>query len=164
MEDTSKKIALGAYRYGMLKMDSKQDIVFDIKNITKFEGNTGPYIMYTYARAMSIMEKAGMDVGSLQYHLENFHEVGLSDYESSLLRDMYKFPETIMSSADNMSPHIISNYLYEFAQKFNSFYGGSPVLNAIEDVRNFRLILVFCSAQIIKNGLKLLGIKVVEKM
>lgn len=164
MEDTSKKIALGAYRYGMLKMDSKQDIVFDIKNITKFEGNTGPYIMYTYARAMSVMEKAGMDIDSLQYHLENFHGVDLSEYESSLLKDMNKFPETIMSSADNMSPHIIANYLYDFAQKFNSFYGVNPVLNATEEVRNFRLVLVYCSSQIIKNGLKLLGIKVVEKM
>ena len=164
LEDTSKKIALGAYRYGMLKMDAKQDIVFDIQNITKFEGNTGPYLMYTYARAMSIVEKAGMEVDSVKYHLEDFQEVSLSENESSLLRDMYRFPETIMSSADNMSPHIISNYLYEFAQKFNSFYGGSPVLNAKENIRGFRLILVYCSSQIIKNGLKLLGIKVVEKM
>lgn len=164
LEDTGKKIALAAYRYGMLKVDSKQDIVFDINSVTKFEGNTGPYLMYTYARAMSIMEKAGVGTRSLESNIELFKNIKLEDKEYSLLREMRKFPEVIMSSADNMSPHIIANFLYDFAQKFNSFYGEIPVLNAREDIKDFRLVLVYCSSQIIKNGLKLLGIKVVEKM
>ena len=164
LEDTGRKIALGAYRYGMLKMDSKQDIVFDIKNVTKFEGNTGPYIMYTYARAMSIIEKAGFESNAVSYKPEDFEGVALSDREISLLRDIYKFPEIIMSCVDNMTPHILANYLYDYCQKFNSFYGEVPVLNAEEKVRDFRLFLVSGASQVIKNGLKLLGIKAVDKM
>jgi arginyl-tRNA synthetase len=90
--------------------------------------------------------------------------VSLSDREVALLRDIYKFPEVIVSCVDNMTPHILANYLYDYCQKFNSFYGEVPVLNAQKNVRDFRLFLVFGSSQIIKNGLKLLGIKAVDKM
>jgi len=164
LEGTGRKISLAAYRYGMLKVDPKQDIVFDFDTVTRFEGNTGPYLMYTYARAMSILEKAGVEKDSIEYSLELFENIDLDDREKIILRDIYKFSEAIMLSADNLTPHILANYLYNFAQKFNSFYGEVPVLNAKENYKDFRLVLVFCSSQIIKNGLKILGISVVEKM
>ncbi len=164
LEETSKKIALAAYRYGMLRIDPKQDIVFDINDVTRFEGNTGPYLMYTYARAMSIVEKSGIEASSLESNIELFENIKMEEKEISLLRFMCTFSETVSLSADTMSPHLIANFLYDFAQKFNSFYSEVPVLNAKEDLRFFRLVLVYCSAQVIKNGLKLLGINVVEKM
>jgi len=164
LEETSKKIALAAYRYGMLRIDPKQDIVFDINDVTRFEGNTGPYLMYTYARAMSIVEKSGIEASSLESNIELFENIKMEEKEVSLLRFMCTFPETVSLSADTMSPHLVANFLYDFAQKFNSFYSEVPVLNAKEDLRFFRLVLVYCSSQVIKNGLKLLGINVVEKM
>jgi len=164
LKETGKKIALAAYRYGILKVDPKQDIVFNFDMVSKFEGNTGPYLMYTYARAMSILEKAGSEKNSMDFSLELFENIDLGEREKDILREIYKFPEAVMLSADNLTPHVISNYLYNFAQKFNSFYGEVPVLNAKDISKDFRLVLVYCSSQIIKNGLKLLGINVVEKM
>lgn len=164
LKETGKKIALAAYRYGILKVDPRQDIVFNFDMVSKFEGNTGPYIMYTYSRARSILEKAGIEEESLDFSLELFENIDLEDRERDLLRQIYKFPEVVMLSADNLTPHIIANYLYDFAQKFNSFYGETPVLNAEDYLRDFRLILVLGSSRIIKNGLKLLGINVVERM
>lgn len=164
LTNTSKKVALAAYRYGMLKVDPRQDIVFDIKNLTRFEGNTGPYLMYTYARAMSILEKAGEQMDLEDYSLELFEDVYMEKEERSLLRELYKFPEVVMTSADNFTPHVIANFLYDLAQKFNAFYSEVPVLNSDDGIRDFKLALVRSYAQVIKNGLKLLGIDVVEKM
>ncbi len=164
LEVTGKKVALGAYRYGILKIDAKQDIVFDLNLVTRFEGNTGPYLMYTYARAFSILEKSGIEIKKMHTSMELFEDVSLNEKEEAILREIYKFPEVVMTSADNITPHLICNYLYNFAQRFNSFYGEVPVLNAKDTQRDFRLFLVHCSAQVIKNGLDLLGIDVVEKM
>ncbi len=164
IEKTTKKIALSAYRYGMLKVDSKQDIVFDLKKVTSFEGNTGPYLMYTYARAMSILEKSGMVENELDFNLELFGDSKLNEKESTILRSIQRFPETVLLASEEVSPHIIANYLYSFAQKFNSFYGDTPVLNAEESIKDFRVLLVYSASVILKNGLGLLGIDVVEKM
>jgi len=164
IEDTAKKVALGAYRYGMLKVDSKQDIVFDLDKVTKFEGNTGPYLMYTYARAMSILEKSGLAEGALDFNLELFGDMRLNEKEISILRSIYKFPETVLLASTEFAPHVIANYLYDFSQRFNSFYSDTPVLNAEREVKDFRLLLVYCVSKILKNGLNLLGIGVVEKM
>ena len=164
LENTSKKIAIAAFRYGMLKVDPKQDIVFDYDKVTKFEGNTGPYLMYSYARAKSLLEKAGIDDKKLDFNLELFGQTKLEEKEVDILRSIYRFPEIVMESADSFTPHIIANYLYDLAQRFNSFYADIPVLNAEGDLREFRLALVKCTSQVLKNGLSLLGIDVVEKM
>ena len=164
LENTGKKVALAAYRYGMLKIDAKQDIVFDLSSVTRFEGNTGPYLMYTYARALSILEKSGMEIDKESLSFEMFEDTPLNEKERALLREMYKFPESVALSAESITPHLLCNYLYDFAQKFNSFYGDVPVLNSKDGLKDFRLLLVHCSGQIIKNGLNLLGINVVEKM
>jgi arginyl-tRNA synthetase len=163
-EDTVKKVSLAAFRYGMLKVDPKQDIVFDINNLTKFEGNTGPYLMYTYARAKSIFEKSGLEDRNLEFNLDIYRNIKLDEKEKSLLREFYKFPEVVKMCAEKMTPHIMAGFLYDFAQKFNSLYGSVPVLNSESLTRDFRIILVYCCSQILKNGLNLLGIQVVEKM
>jgi len=164
LEDTSKKVALAAFRYGMLKVDPKQDIVFDYDKVTKFEGNTGPYLMYSYARAKSILEKAGVEEKEIDFNLKLFGETKLEEKEVDILRSIYKFSEIVLESADSFTPHVIANYLYDLSQRFNSFYADVPVLNAEGYVRGFRLALVKCMSQVLKNGLHLLGIDVVEKM
>jgi arginyl-tRNA synthetase len=148
----------------MLKIDSKQDIVFDLTKVTKFEGNTGPYLMYTYARASSILEKAGVGEQKLDFSLKRYEKVQMTKKEQDMIRTVSKFSEIVVEAAEAFAPHIIANYLYEVAQKFNSFYADTPVLNAKDDLRSFREGLVKCLSIVMKNGLALLGIEVVEKM
>jgi len=164
LKETSRKVALAAFRYGILKVDPKQDIVFDFSKVTKFEGNTGPYLMYTYARAKSILEKAGVVEKEMNFNLKKFESVKLNAKEKQLLRAIYKFPEIVIQAAASFSPHLIANYSYDVAQRFNSFYADTPVLKASDEVREFRKGLVKCVSQVMKNSLKLLGIDVVEKM
>ncbi|MBU0535210.1 arginine--tRNA ligase [Patescibacteria group bacterium] len=164
LDTTSRNLALAAFRYGILKIDSRQDIVFDYAKVTKFEGNTGPYLMYTYARAKSILEKAGIGEKDLEFSLKKYESIKMTDKELALVRAVYKFPEVVIEAANGFAPHVVANYLYETAQRFNSFYADTPVLNAKGDVRSCREGLVKCLSVVMKNGLGLLGIKVVEKM
>jgi arginyl-tRNA synthetase len=163
INETAEKVALSAFRYGMLKVDSKQDIVFKYDQITKFDGNTGPYLMYTYARSRSVLEKAG-GTGKI-LDLELLKGVKMGEKESITLRKIQEFPEVVIQSADRLSPHLMANYLYNLAQCFNSFYGEVPILDAEDtETKAFRLVLTESVAQVLTNGLKLLGIEVVEKM
>lgn len=164
LDTTSRNLALAAFRYGILKIDPRQDIVFDYAKVTKFEGNTGPYLMYTYARAKSILEKAGIGEEDVEFSLKKYESIKMTDKELALVRAVYKFPEVVIEAANGFAPHVIANYLYETAQRFNSFYADTPVLNAKDDVRSCREGLVKCLSIVMKNGLGLLGIDVVEKM
>jgi arginyl-tRNA synthetase len=164
LNETSRKVALASFRYGILKIDPKQDIVFDFSKVTKFEGNTGPYLMYTYARARSILEKAGVGEENANFGLKMYEKIKMTDKELSIAKAVYKFPEVVAEASDGLAPHVIANYLYELAQRFNSFYADTPVLNAKDEIRNYREGLVKCVSIILKNGLALLGIEVVEKM
>lgn len=164
LEETSRKVALASFRYGILKIDPKQDIVFDYAKVTKFEGNTGPYLMYTYARAKSILEKAGVGEKDMEFSLKMYENIKMTDKELALVKAVYKFPEVVIEATNAFAPHIIANYLYEIAQRFNSFYADTPVLNAKDEVRGFREGLVKCLSMVMKNGLGLLGINVVERM
>jgi arginyl-tRNA synthetase len=163
-KETSRKVALASFRYGMLKIDPMQDIVFDLTKVTKFEGNTGPYLMYTYARAKSILEKAGVGEEKLDFSLKRYEKIKMEKKELEIVRIVSRFPEVAIEAAESFAPHIIANYLYEVAQRFNSFYADTPVLNAKGEVRDFREGLVKCLSVVMKNGLGLLGIEVVEKM
>jgi arginyl-tRNA synthetase len=161
--ETAEKVALSAFRYAMLKVDSKQDIVFRYSQITKFDGNTGPYLMYTYARSRSVLEKAGREESTPDFQTVRFTK--LNEKEKNVLRKIQEFPETVVQAANTFSPHLIANYLYDLAQSFNSFYGEIPILDAgDEGTKTFRLSLTKSTGQVLKNGLKLLGIKIVEKM
>lgn len=164
LEETGRKVALASFRYGILKIDPKQDIIFDFSKVTKFEGNTGPYLMYTYARARSILEKAGVGEEDINFSLKMYENIKMTDKELAIVKSVYKFPEVVIEAAEGLAPHIIANYLYEIAQRFNSFYADTPVLNAKGEIRSFREGLVKCLSIVMKNGLRLLGIDVVEKM
>lgn len=163
VEETAKRVALAAFRYAMLKVDSQQDIVFRYNQITKFDGNTGPYLMYTYARSRSVLEKAGREESTPDF--QTVKSVELNVKERNVLRKIQEFPEVVAQAANTFSPHLVANYLYDLAQSFNSFYGEIPILDTKnEDTKVFRLSLTESTGQVLKNGLKLLGIEVVEKM
>jgi len=162
-EDTVNKISLAAFRYGILKIDPKKDVVFKYDQITKFEGNTGPYLLYTYARMNSVLEKSGVSITGL-FLPENLLE-SLEPKENALLRHLYKFDETVLQAGMEYSPHIIANYLFELCQRFNSFYATLSVLDAkSEEKKILRLLLTAKTANVLNTGLGLLGINTVAKM
>ncbi|MBU0929450.1 MAG: arginine--tRNA ligase [Nanoarchaeota archaeon] len=153
-DEAARKVAIAAIFFGDLKNNRVHDIVFDIEKFIDFEGNTGPYIQYTYARASSILRKAGKK--------NSFSVKELNEKEILLINKLNIFNEIIISAARQNSPAIIANYTYELAQLFNEFYHSCPVLKS--DNEWFRLALVQATRQVIKNGLNLLGIDVLEEM
>ena len=154
-----KIIGLGALKYFILKVDPKKRILFDPESSVDFQGNTGPFIQYTYARIQSIIRKATFD-----YSLE-INELELHEKEREIIKLMSLFPETIQQAADNYSPAIIANYTYELVKEFNSFYQNVSILG--EENHQKKIIRVQISkkvANIIKQAFSLLGIQVPERM
>ncbi len=147
-------VAIGALKWNDLKRDSKTDIVFDWDEMLSMEGNSGPYLQYTHARAYSILEKAGAR--------GNKFEVEIDNEEVEIMRVLYQFPEIIMNAAKNYSPNILANYLFSLAQKFNNFYNTNRILDS--EKKEIRVEITRGVAQVLKNGLKLLGIESPEKM
>lgn len=151
-------IGQGALKYFILKVDPKKGILFNPKESVDFNGNTGPFIQYTYARIQSILrkEQAG-----------NFDEksIVLNDAEIEIIRHLYNFEENIQKAAEDLSPAIIANYVYDLVKLFNSFYQNHSVLKAeTEDLKNFRLTLTQWASNVIFNSLQLLGIDSPSKM
>ncbi|MGR7812249.1 arginine--tRNA ligase [Lacinutrix undariae] len=151
-------IGLGALKYYILKVDPKKRILFDPKESIDFQGNTGPFIQYTYARIQSILRKANVDTSVKT-------NVNLHDKEKSLLKQIQLFPEVIQHAATNHSPALIANYTYELVKEFNSFYQNVSILGA-DDINEkiFRVQLSQTVATIIKNAFGLLGIHVPKRM
>ena len=151
-------IAMGALKYYILKVDPKKRILFDPKESIDFNGNTGPFIQYTFARIQSLLRKESpkeFDANAIE----------LNDAEKEIIRALYDFEDTIEKAATEMSPALIANYVYELVKLFNSFYQNNPILkNEDENVKNFRLYLSQWVANTIQNSLRLLGIGVPERM
>ncbi|NNC49282.1 MAG: arginine--tRNA ligase [Flaviramulus sp.] len=153
-------IGLGALKYYVLKVDPKKRILFDPKESIDFQGNTGPFIQYTYARIQSILRKSESITDEL-----NADDLSLHSKEKELLKQLELFPEVIQSAAENHSPALIANYTYDLVKEFNSFYQNVSILGA--DNANEKLFRVQISntvANTIKNGFALLGIQVPDRM
>jgi len=155
LESRSLKIALAAIRYFLLKVDTKKDMIFNPKESINFEGDTGPYILYSYARASSIIKKANK---KKQFTIEK----KLEKNEFELIKKLLQFEEIVSSAYNNMNPSAIANYSYQLSQQFNEFYHSVQVINS--DNEQFRLALVDAFRQILKNSLFLLGIDTIEEM
>ena len=158
--ETYKTIGLGALKYFILKVDPKKRILFDPQASVDFQGNTGPFIQYTYARIQAILRKSPVEIKgdiSLEY--------ALHDKEKSLLNQLQVFPEVIQQAAANYSPALVANYAYDLVKEFNSFYQNVSILGAenTSEIR-FRVQLSQAVATTIKNAFSLLGIKVPERM
>ncbi len=154
-----KIIGLGALKYFILKVDPKRSILFDPKKSIDFQGNTGPFIQYTYARIQSILRKAG---GIKEFDWKN---IQLQTKEKEIIKQLALFPEVIQNAANQQNPGVIANYIYELVKLYNSFYQSIPILAAQEEnEKNFRILLSKKVGETIKNGFKLLGIEVPERM
>ena len=187
-EFITEGVALGAIKYQVLSQNRETNLTFDWDRMLSLEGNTAPYLQYSYARAESILRKAREAAPAAPVQepaADGIHEsqtdlftlvaekkgeienAELLDHNSEheLARMLVKFPEVIEASAETYKPNLISNYLFELSQAFNSFYRDVQVLNTVKpELRESRLQLVGGFAQVLKNGLRLLGITVFEKM
>ncbi len=153
-----KIIGLGALKYFILKVDPKKRILFDPKSSVDFQGNTGPFIQYTYARIQSIIRKANFD-----YSKEA--TIDLHEKEKELLKQLELYPATIQQAAVNYSPALIANYTYDLVKEFNSFYQNVSILGEEDlDKKVFRVQLAQKVADTIKSAFSLLGIEVPERM
>ncbi|MBS7332362.1 MAG: arginine--tRNA ligase [Weeksellaceae bacterium] len=153
-----EKIAMGALKYYILKVDPKKRILFDPQESVDFNGNTGPFIQYTYARIQSLLRKEAPQEFDLS-------TIELNQAEKEIIRTLNDFEDTIKKASDELSPALIANYVYELVKQFNSFYQNNSVLKAEEDnVKYFRLYLSQWVANTIQSSLRLLGIGVPERM
>ena len=138
----------------MLKQGEQKNIIFDIRESLNFEGNSGPYILYSYARASSIMKKSKKK--------PNPNSKQLDKKEIELIKKMSEFKDVVMKSFEDLSPSYLANYSYQLAQVFNEFYHECPVIDSKKE--SFRISLVEAFRQVLKNSLSLLGIDVLEEM
>jgi arginyl-tRNA synthetase len=153
-------VGLGALKYFILKVDPKKRILFDPKESIDFQGNTGPFIQYTYARIQSILRKSEVEAQTV-----DFAQVILHPKEKQLLKQLEQFPIVIQNAAQQYSPALIANYTYDLVKDFNSFYQNVSILGADSDLeKSFRVALCNSVGKTIKNAFKLLGIAVPDRM
>ena len=161
-EDLYHTIGLGALKYYILKVDPKKRILFDPKESIDFQGNTGPFIQYTYARIQSILRKY-TEMGDNKEAI-TLPSV-LQEKEKTLLKSITLFPSIVQEAADNYSPAVVANYVYDLVKDFNSFYQNVSILGE-EDTskRHFRVALSKKIGELIAESFKMLGIQVPERM
>ncbi|MBC8266036.1 MAG: arginine--tRNA ligase [Flavobacteriales bacterium] len=151
-------VGMGALKYFMLKVDPRKRMLFDPEESIDFNGNTGPFIQYTYARIQSVLRK---------YNKKQtiFAEVEMTEKEKEIIKHLTDFPTIIQEAADGYSPAMIANYIYDLVKEFNGYYQSTPILNADSDeLISFRIALSGLVARVIKTGMKLLGVSVPNRM
>jgi len=161
--DIARIVGLGALKYFILKVDPRKNMTFNPKESIDFNGNTGPFIQYTYARIRSVLRKAE----ELGYRAQVQEQLAdcLADKELSLIKNLYEFPVVVKEAGNSYSPAVIANYVYELAKEYNQFYHDYSVLyETNSDLRDFRILLSDQTAKVIRTALYLLGIEVPERM
>ncbi len=153
-----KKVAIGAVKFSDLSSDPKKDIIFDWQQIMNLDGDSGPYLQYTYARCKSVLSKTKIK------ETKNINEIPnkFNSNEMSLLKEFYKFEEKIIEASERFSPAVVAEYILTIARKYNEFYAKNRIIGEKEEV--FRLFLTQTTASVIETGLDLLGIETVDKM
>lgn len=153
-----KKVAIGAVKFSDLSSEPKKDIIFDWDKIMSLDGDSGPYLQYTYARCKSVLSKTQIK------ETKNINEIptDINQDEMGLLKEFYKFKEKIVEASERFSPSVIAEYILGVARKYNEFYSKNRIIGEKEEV--FRLFLTQTTASVIETGLDLLGIQTVEKM
>jgi arginyl-tRNA synthetase len=151
----AEQVAIGAIKYSVLRQASGKDIIFDFDQSLSFEGDSGPYLQYTYARTCSLLKKAeGKNIDS--------RHVGDSDI-SPLHKYILRFPEVVLRAQAERAPHFVATYLIELAREFNTFYANTIILDGGVD-ESYKLALVEVTSHILKKGLWLLGMPTPDKM
>ena len=161
-EEVYRKVALGALKYFILKVDPKKTMMFNPKESIDFNGNTGPFIQYTYARIQSVLRKAA-DAGASPLSADT--HIQLSEKEQNLIKLVAKLPDVVKEAGTTYSPALLANYAYDLAKEFNQFYHDFSILKEEnEALRNFRLLLAKQCGEAIKNAMGMLGIEMPERM
>lgn len=161
-DEIAEKAAVAAVKYAFLKVSTNQEIAFDLKESVAFDGDSGPYLLYTYARCKSVLRKATSASSSDLSHLSDLSSLGMNPEEKQITRLIAFYPEVVADAATNLAPNTLCSYLFRLAQAFNLFYQKYTILGAQEAPQ--RLALTAATAQVLKNGLNLLGIETVERM
>ncbi len=157
-EASYETVGLGALKYFMLKVDPKKKMLFNPAESIDFNGNTGPFIQYTYARIQSLLSKAA-------FEYKETADVVLNQFEKELIMQLANFKTVVAKSAETLSPALVANYVYDLVKSYNSFYQNNPILNQDdENIKQFRLNLSDLTAKTIKKSLELLGIGTVNRM
>ncbi|KZS40704.1 arginine--tRNA ligase [Aquimarina aggregata] len=158
-ENIYNTIGLGALKYFILKVDPKKRILFNPEESVDFQGNTGPFIQYTYARIQAILRKANFD------YTESITTIALHDKEKELIKQLEVYPEIIQNAANELSPAVIANYTYDLVKSYNSFFQNVSIFGAdSEKEKQFRVQLSSIVGNTIKSAFGLLGINVPERM
>jgi arginyl-tRNA synthetase len=161
--ETYKIIALGALKYFILKVDPKKNMLFNPEESIDFNGNTGPFIQYTYARIRSVMRKA--EERGITAVLSADQPLQLTEKEQELVKSITSFPAAVREAGEAYSPALIANYVYNLVKEYNQFYHDHSILaENDETIRSFRLILSETVSKIVKTGMSLLGINAPERM
>ena len=164
-EEIARIVGLGALKYFILKVDARKNMLFNPKESIDFNGNTGPFIQYTYARIRSILRKAEAEGVLLTGAALDGLAVELAEKELDLIQKLSEFPSVVAQASTDYSPSVIANYVYELVKAFNQFYHDYSIMNAeTADLRQFRVILAANVAKVIRIGMSLLGIEVPERM
>lgn len=158
-QEVSEQVGIGAIIFQELFNNRIKDYTFSWERTLSFEGETGPYVQYTHARANSLLEK-----GDFQLEDQINYGLFLEEDEINLIRLLYKFPEAVLDAMDKYEPSFITRHVVEIAKAFNKFYNSCPILSEEEDLKKARLNLVYGTKTVIKTGLALLGMEAPNKM
>ena len=159
-EEVAKKVGIGAVIFNDMSASRIKDEVFDWNIILNFQGETGPYIQYTYVRTKSVLEKAGY-----LPKIEDVNTKNLSDdYSMAILKLIYNFEDVLVQVTDKNEPSILARYLIDLAKAYSSFYNENKIIVENKDVQNARVYLTYATSEVLKQGANLLGIEMPEKM
>jgi len=153
-----ESVAIGAIKFNDLSSDPRKDVIFDWDQIMSLDGDSGPYLQYTYARCKSVLDKTQIK------EQKNINEIpkNINDDEMALIKEFYRFEEKIVEASERFSPSVIAEYLLGVARKYNEFYAKNRIIDQKEET--FRIFLTKTTASVLHTGLYLLGIKTVERM
>jgi arginyl-tRNA synthetase len=157
--DLAEMMGIGALVYGILSQNRKMDIVFDWDKMLSFEGNSAPYLQYTYARAKSVLRKAEVDAPALPKN-----PPALAEHDRALIKSLLSFPKALEDARRDHMPHTLANYLYALAQSFNAFYNAEPILKSEGGTRETRLFLTSLTSSVLRAGAALLTLRLPERM
>jgi arginyl-tRNA synthetase len=162
-EDIFRKIGLGALKYFILKVDPRKNMTFNPEESIDFNGNTGPFIQYTYARIKSVLRKAAQS--GLRDDIEVSFTFQPIPKETELIKLLRRFPDSVSAAAAEYSPALLANYCYDLAREYNQFYHDYSILGEpVAEIRDFRLVLSRLTSEILATGMWLLGIEMPERM
>lgn len=162
-EEVAKKVGIGAIIFNDLSNSRVKDEIFDWNNILNFQGETGPYIQYTYVRTKSVLEKSGVKIDNISFDMVNFDSLE-DTYSQNIIKLLYDFHNILIQVTEKNEPSILSRYLIELAKAYSVFYNENRIMVEDTSIKNSRIYLTFAVEKVLKIGANLLGIEMPEKM